>query len=352
MQRLSREAYLIILAVILLVSGALAFRTAQVKNSDSGTEDTGNPAFAEARYPYRQLSRREQKLYEALYNGIAGYQTIVHLPDTYTDKEYERIYLMVMMQEPDFFYVDRVYELAAEMRDVKIYYTMTQEEAGQMRLRLESAADSVLQQLSPTQTSWQQLLTVHDVLAQRCRYGQSLHSDDVCGLMTEGWAMCEGYSKAFLYVARRAGFEAMCVPGRTGNGSDHVWNIVQIDGQYYNMDLTFDDDDCYGGSFSHACFAVSDTFFSADHLPDRFSYSPPPCTDSTQTYYIIKALQISEPAQLVQRVQEWMNRSVNSVTEFYCSETVTDPKSRLRSMLGGTGRQIYWDEVRRIAVIV
>lgn len=352
MQRIGKEAYLIILGVILLLFGSLAVRTAQVNKQKGGGKPTAaDPEFAAMRYPYRQLSAREQRLYNVLYEGIAAHRENIRLPERFTGEEYDRVYLMVMMQEPEFFYVDRRYETGNALEDVTILYTMTQEEAAEAQIRLDAAADTILQQTSPVQNEWQQILTIHDAIGRKCRYGSSLHSDDAYGCLAEGTAMCEGYSKGFLYAVRRAGYEIMCVPGRTGNGTDHVWNIVRIGGHYYNIDLTFDDDNSYLGGTAHNCFAMPDTEFEPDHLPDKQSYFPPPCTDATQTYYKLKGLVLNEPAQLVQRANEWLNQHGQDVTEFYCSEDVPDPEHTLRKLFSGTGRSVYWDEVRRIILI-
>ena len=350
MQRIGREVYLIIILVMLFVFGGLGLRAMQAKNEKPAVK-RADASFAALRYPYSQLNEREQALYDALYDGISAYRETIRLPGSYTRTEYERVYLMVMMQEPELFYVDRVYELAAEMTEARIYYTMTQAEAEGLKSSLEAAADAIIGRLSTAQNAWQRLLMIHDAIAARCIYERSGHSDDAVGSLVEGYAMCEGYSKGFLYTARRAGYDIMCVPGHTGNGTEHVWNIVKIDGQYYNMDLTFDDDDSYGGAAAHACFAVPDAAFG-DHLPDVNSYRPPQCTDGTQTYYIKNALILNETSQLSQRIQEWSGRRADGITEFCCGEMVADAKNSVTAAAEGTGQRVYWDSVRRIAVLV
>lgn len=350
MQRIGREVYLIIILVVVFVFGGLGMRAMQAEREKPAVK-RADASFAALRYPYSQLSEREQALYDALYDGISAYQETVRLPEAYTRSEYERVYLMVMMQEPEFFYVDRVYELAEEMTEARMYYTMTQAEAERLKVSLERAADAIIGRLSTAQNEWQRLLMIYDAIAARCVYEKSGHSDDAVGSLVEGYAMCEGYSKGFLYTARRAGYDIMCVPGRTGNGTEHVWNIAMIDGQYYNMDLTFDDDDGYGGGAAHACFAVPDAAFG-DHLPDKSSFQKPECTDGTQTYYIKNALILNEPAQLGQRIQEWSGRRTDGITEFYCSEMIADAKKSVKEATAGTGQRVYWDAVRRIAVLV
>ena len=89
------------LIVILIMFGALASRRSGGGGKDP--ERSFTAAEQAMRYPFSQLNPREQALYSALYDGIANYQETIRLPHTYTDKEYERVYLMLTMQEPQFF---------------------------------------------------------------------------------------------------------------------------------------------------------------------------------------------------------------------------------------------------------
>jgi transglutaminase/protease-like cytokinesis protein 3 len=43
-----------------------------------------------------------------------------------------------------------------------------------------------------------------------------------------------------------AGLEARIISG-IGNGASHAWNIVKVEGKWYNIDLTWDDPLSYNG---------------------------------------------------------------------------------------------------------
>ncbi len=60
------------------------------------------------------------------------------------------------------------------------------------------------------------------------------------GALVNGLAVCEGYSEAFLLLCWTAGIEARLVEG-TGNGGGHEWNVVKIQGQWYQIDVTWGD---------------------------------------------------------------------------------------------------------------
>lgn len=259
---------------------------------------------AELRYPYQQLNRREQALYSALCEGIANYDEIIKLPGIYQKWEYERVYLMVAMQEPQFFYLDSVYETADAMADVNMFYSVEQDQIAVMRSQIDLIADRIIEKAASAASDLQKLLVIHDEIAALCEYSDGSFQSEAYGCLVNGKAKCEGYSKALLYVARRAGLNIMNVAGTIRGVENHVWNIAKLDGTYYNIDITWDDDKEYRGYTAHVCFAVPDKDFR-DHRVDMSSYQPPVCGDDEHNYYQMNGLLITSAAELPYQVQQW-----------------------------------------------
>lgn len=56
--------------------------------------------------------------------------------------------------------------------------------------------------------------------------------------------MCEGYAKAMQILCTKAGIKCIPVAGKAYDGGavqPHLWNKVMIDGEWTNVDLTWDD---------------------------------------------------------------------------------------------------------------
>ena len=57
--------------------------------------------------------------------------------------------------------------------------------------------------------------------------------------------VCDGYSLAFEYLLQQCGIEAVFVGGDAGNNildlGGHAWNLVKLDGTWYEVDSTWDD---------------------------------------------------------------------------------------------------------------
>ncbi len=64
------------------------------------------------------------------------------------------------------------------------------------------------------------------------------------GSLVLGKAVCDGYSTGFEIILEKLGIPTMCVSGLAGSASSyggHAWNIVNLDGKWYEVDTTWAD---------------------------------------------------------------------------------------------------------------
>ena len=357
MQGQSRRILLVLLFGLLAALLILSGRTI-------GAFQKGLPQSEKAlRYPYQQLSVREQKLYTALCSGIAEQKDLVKLPGVYRGDEYKRVYLLVAEQEPQFFYLDTVYETGDLMSDAEMFYRRDVTDIDMMTAEMEFAADRILADAAYASDDIGKLLAIHDGIAENCEYEEDAFSSEAYGCLVRGKAKCEGYAKAFLYVARRAGLHVMNVTGTDSRGENHVWNIAEADGTYYQIDVTWDDDRRYGGRTVHACFCQPDERFS-DHAPDLTAFLPPDCTadDDGYDYYKMKDTYITHASELPDKIMAWTGSPFMMEFRFADADVMREAKSLIRDTTAvgeavriASGAAVYQalaDEARNVLVIL
>ena len=65
------------------------------------------------------------------------------------------------------------------------------------------------------------------------------------GALVNHKAVCSGYAKAFDLLAKKCGLSTIVVTGTAINSDSqngaHAWNQVYLDGEWYNVDVTFED---------------------------------------------------------------------------------------------------------------
>ena len=109
-----------------------------------------------------------------------------------------------------------------------------------------------------------------------------------------GKGICDSYALSFLYLAREAGLEAYYVlspPDK--NDENHAWNIVKIDGVYYQLDLTWadGDTDSYDYEYMNVSNKTMESLHGDDYPLANASKYPPTTTDmpeKVQSRYYLK----------------------------------------------------------------
>ncbi len=107
-----------------------------------------------------------------------------------------------------------------------------------------------MDQLAPTlkgKTEYDTVKNVHDYLIDHFDYDTKtsmVNHTDIDGFR-DGVMVCSGYSLAAYYLLNVAGVKTRIITGYGGGEdtevADHMWNMVQVDGKWYNLDITWDD---------------------------------------------------------------------------------------------------------------
>ena len=79
------------------------------------------------------------------------------------------------------------------------------------------------------------------------------NSHTAYGALVEKVAVCDGYAEAFNKLSASVGLNTIMVKGmadRDGYSVLHAWNQINLDGEWYNVDVTFEDPK-YNGSYTN-----------------------------------------------------------------------------------------------------
>ena len=115
-------------------------------------------------------------------------------------------------------------------------------------------------------TQLQKAVALHDWLVVNCQYDVNVnrtYCHSKYGAIVEGYAVCDGYAKAYNDLLSRVGVKATYVEGYKplrlgGKPEPHAWSCVTIDGKKYYVDATADDPvDDVPGRVSRSHFLVS-----------------------------------------------------------------------------------------------
>ena len=135
------------------------------------------------------------------------------------------------------------------------------------------------------ETDYARELAVHDWMLANGRYDNdtlstwteeqaSPNNENPYGFLVDGVGICYGYASTFQLFMRLLGIECITVEGTAyGYTTPHAWNQVQLDGEWYCVDVTWDDPTVsytVSDAAAHRYFnATGDFFRSTDHQWDE-----------------------------------------------------------------------------------
>ena len=179
-------------------------------------------------YARSTLSGEELEYYDAAYNAILAGKT--ELDNRPYDISYDRATKII-----NYIWAD-----APELICLRnsLY---TSEEITAYQKQINQTAEKILSLVSDDMTDYEKVETIFYWLAENLRYGENEEAKDdgqtIVGALVYGEATCGGLSKALQYLLYKTDIPCYTVNGTLGTGP-HGWNIIQIDGKWYNTDIT------------------------------------------------------------------------------------------------------------------
>ena len=252
--------------------------------------------MAYSRYYRTVLAPVEKAAYDALVNGAARREDQITIP-AITPAQVDRVIDAMNYDYPDLFYIDMKsipYSISSTKIVVKMPYLFSFAEAVKLKKEIDHEASLILdgaKGLSPVEAE----AYLHDALVRRCVYEVNpLHpayAHNLIGPFLERKCVCEGYAKAFQFLADKVKLPSIVATGTANTPGEapggHAWNIVKLGGATYHLDVTFDH--LIDGKYcARAYFNLSDSEIFRDHQtsPD---FPLPKCATSGAVIPIVSS---------------------------------------------------------------
>lgn len=141
----------------------------------------------------------------------------------------------------------------------------------------KSETDQVDQKISKLFHKWKieklsdydKIKKIHDYIINNASYDLKLQNYSAYDNLIEQSSTCQGYMSIAYKMLTQAGIPCRIISG-TADGESHGWNIVKLDGKWYNLDCTWDDPLTSSGEevLVYDYFLKSDDVFK-DHVRDE-----------------------------------------------------------------------------------
>lgn len=196
----------------------------------------------------------------AVVRAYQNYQTQVdlsgyHINNRRDGKALENMLTKVVHQTAGLFYAGTQYSKYVDTRSNRVvklelgYLKTFQTKAGavdaakirKVKAQINQKINQAYRLVKPGMTQVEKAMILHDYLVKNTQYLEKKGKDyrlSEWGALVKGKANCQGYTLAYGLLMQRAGIPVRYV---SSTQMQHIWNMIQIDGKWYHVDVTWDD---------------------------------------------------------------------------------------------------------------
>lgn len=258
------------------------------------------------KYAFSTLTEDQQGIYRSINEAVSGfvategfdtkdygqdeYFVVVDLGKNCLGSDIDKAFVAFRGDNPLYFFLDGEFERSE--RSMRLYLSSYYQKAinrrrseayiRHVRAKWMEMAAAIRDDDDDTDDdsadAYEIALLLHDLIIGRIDYsyenGQpsdAMWAHSITGVFAADGAVCEGYAKAYQYMLSLAGVRNVYIAG-LGNREGHAWNYVMIDGQYYPVDVTWDDynvgpDSIEKPAGCYDWFCVPASEFAKSHKP-------------------------------------------------------------------------------------
>ncbi len=114
----------------------------------------------------------------------------------------------------------------------------------------DAEINRILAKIEPGMTNLDKLIAVYQHFTMNYKYDLSGRNVTAYSLFTNGSSTCEGFSEGLKLILDRLGFE-----NDYAYSPNHRWNMIKLDGEWYHVDITWDNPTSTVEDFPYTHFA-------------------------------------------------------------------------------------------------
>lgn len=188
---------------------------------------------------------RYAKAISRIKKAIKEYKKEVSLSDLKLNNEEASILFHEVIFQKDYFYAVEatyLYYSPETVDSLEIKYLCKKKDLDSYKKKLISAMNKYLKPVQESWTDIQKIIYIHDAIIRNTTYSTSNKKNHYAySALVDNVACCDGYTGAFSMLLNELGIKSSFA-----FTSSHAWNMVKLNGKWYNVDCTFDDS-CING---------------------------------------------------------------------------------------------------------
>ena len=170
------------------------------------------------------------------------------------------------------------------------------------------------------------VMAVHDYLIDHIEYSNPHIRSFAYGALIEGKAVCQGYAQSLAMILNNLNVECHTIVAMTKGSNPvlHEWVRVKLDGEWYYIDLTWDDTP-WAEDKNYKYFLINTDMISRDHETGYSLAGGPEVDGSKYLYYAYKKQGIF--AETKDDIDKIIRDQINATNQSYTTVKIAVPAS-------------------------
>ena len=227
------------------------------------------------------LNEEQQILYEEIKESYLQFKNDFSTQlNEISTKEFQEVYSAILLDHVEIFWLDSYlapkkitnYNTINTNKKIQLYYSYSLDEAKEVKSRIETKYNEIIEEAKKQENDFKKIKYVHDKLIEISQYHDYTDEEidsyqSIVSIFDSGNTVCAGYAYGFKFIMDQLGIKSITTRdiGNKDESKNHIWNMVELYGKWYNLDITWDNKIKTEGSISYNYFLKKNDQFYTDH---------------------------------------------------------------------------------------
>ncbi len=233
-------------------------------------------------YPYyAMIDDTSKHIYRQIYaNALELNPSFLAAEKNISQAQLKNAFVGVFNDHPELFWLNTEYRAYyrdnGDFIELDLSFNQAASDPGSAKSAFEDAAAGILKDAASAADDYEKEKLVHGAIAELDSYSLSAPmNQSAYSALVNGETVCAGYSRSFQYLMQQLGIPCYYCYGYAGE--NHAWNIICLDGDFYNVDVTWDDTGSSGG-YNYSWFNKTDEDYGTTHIRRELARYLPACS--------------------------------------------------------------------------
>ncbi|WP_288339212.1 transglutaminase domain-containing protein [uncultured Allobaculum sp.] len=240
-------------------------------------------------YYYSLMCAADQEIYNDMLSGLYAFDPDISVVTDDSDHVFN-IYMCLLSEHPEIYWVDTggSYTVMGNQTTFTYRYNRALDAVTAMNRELEQKLQTVRSEIGSPANEYDRLKAAYSYVVEHVEYvAGAPDNQNLISSMMNGESVCAGYTQMMTYLLQDQGIQAFMVTGNVFPNGPHGWNVIRINGNYYQCDSTYGDPvymsqngQTVSGAADYDYMITSDEFMLKRRSYDPTEYHAPACTDT------------------------------------------------------------------------